>query len=128
MRANDIVSMGYNGPPSGEAHCQGDSCAVTELGGCVRSRHAERNAIERAQAKLGDLLTGCAMFSTYGPCFECAQLIYNAGIIAFYYRYSYRAQEEGIKLLLTRGIVYRITPSGIMVNVRTGGIVNAPHD
>jgi dCMP deaminase len=84
--AKFIVSTGYNGPPSGVAHC---------IGICPRKRlnfksseglefcpaaHAERNAIAIA-AKLGHSTDGCSLYlNTVIPCFECAKSIINAGI------------------------------------------------
>ena len=42
---NNVVSIGYNGPPPGEPHCYGGDCGVPM---CTRSIHAEFNAIVRA--------------------------------------------------------------------------------
>jgi hypothetical protein len=32
VKDNDVVSIGYNGPPSGEEHCQGNDCVLTATG------------------------------------------------------------------------------------------------
>lgn len=120
VRDNDILSQGYNGPPSGEAHCLGNSCPLIN-GGCSRSIHAERNAVERALNKLGTDLNMCTLFSTHGPCPECASSILQAKISKVFYRYSYRLQK--LELLIDGGVeVFRITPSGSVINEKTGEI------
>ena len=36
---------------------------------------------------------GAYMFTTYGPCLDCAKLIYQSGIKEFHYEYDYKNQE-----------------------------------
>jgi dCMP deaminase len=120
-RNNDIVCMGYNGPPSGEVHCQGNDCQLRSDGGCSRSRHAERNAIERGMAKVD--LWECHLYCTYSPCLECAKLIVRFDIHYFYYRYSYR-DPAGLDYLKNHNCyIYRITPAGYVID-EDGRIVN----
>jgi dCMP deaminase len=120
---NDLVCVGYNGPPSGEPHCKGNACEISETGGCLRSVHAETNAVERAHDKLG-ALHDCQLYCTYSPCLFCAMRIVGAGISRFYYRYSYR-DLVGLQYIRSHCLVYRITPAGYIIEDSTGEFVNA---
>lgn len=121
---NDIVCMGYNGPPSGEDHCHGNSCARSHTGGCLRSVHAERNAIQRATQKLKSHLQWCDIYCTYSPCPECAALVVNSCLSRFFYRYSYRL-SEGLELMLKNNVeVYRITSAGYILDEKSGQIID----
>lgn len=141
VKDNDIVSIGYNGPASGEPHCIGSGCAVG--GKCVRSIHAEKNAVDRAIRKLnqqrkrmtsqeirdfgGDGMARSDVYCTYSPCIDCARMIFNNYVGRFFYRYSYR-DPEGLKFLIANAPsmgIYRITPSGIIISERSGNIVAA---
>src|SRR5215831_10652027 len=47
IAVNDrIVSVGYNGAPPGEPHCDGKTCIPPGCIGCARAVHAEINAIK----------------------------------------------------------------------------------
>lgn len=111
---------GYNGTPAGMSHCDHTcTCATTHpvefswdpdghanncmaKGGCTRSVHAEANAIAFA-ARNGVMLQGATMYVTLSPCYPCAQLIINAGIIEVVYASVYR-DESGIALLNAAGV------------------------
>lgn len=121
VRNNDAVSIGYNGPRSGEIHCTGTSCELSPTGGCLRSVHAECNAIERAMDKVEVSLGGCDLYCTYSPCLECAKKIVNNYVSRFFYRYSYRDPNGLDYLKLTEEMkIYRVTPSGFIIDARTG--------
>lgn len=128
VKEKDILSCGYNGPPAGEEHCLGNECPTySENGGCMKSDHAEKNAIGRALGKLRKADLGdCIMYCTSAPCLECAQRIEMSRIRCFIYRNSYRNQE-GLNFL--RGaayvLVYRLTPSGYLINEKTGMLEDA---
>lgn len=123
VAGNDIVSMGYNGPPAGAPHCFGNDCEKSETGGCLRSMHAEENAITRASEKVGQLVQ-CTLYTTFSPCTACAMMIIAKRCYNVYYRHPYRLRD-GIDTLLIGHLfnVFRITQSGIIVNERTNAIV-----
>ena len=88
-----ILSTGYNGAPSGAAHCS------EYPGGCLRETqkipsgqrqelcrglHAEQNAIIQAAA-FGVSLKGSEIYCTIQPCIICAKMLINAGIEKVYY-------------------------------------------
>lgn len=116
VKDNDVLSIGYNGPPSGEPHCQGNECALTSTGGCERALHAERNALHRARRKASALVLPLAdLYCTYSPCLDCAKLITATRVSRFFYRHSYRV-KDGLEFLLTsRVAVYKITTAGLIV-------------
>ncbi len=70
-----IVSTGYNGAPSGMPSCDEVGHELSD-NHCVRSLHAESNAIDFA----GRLAMGCTFYVTVTPCYDCAKRIVNAGI------------------------------------------------
>jgi dCMP deaminase len=73
------LSIGYVGSPAGMPHCLDEGCIIGHDGGCIRTQHAEANAIAWA-ARKGIPLEGSTMFVTVSPCLSCAKLIVNAGI------------------------------------------------
>src|SRR4051794_31930973 len=70
---NNVVSIGYNGPPSGEDHCRGNRCVPPGMTGCQRAVHAEINAVTRWKTqKFGDV---ARMYVTESPCKDCARVL-----------------------------------------------------
>lgn len=99
-----ILATGYNGSLRGLPHCD-DVGHLMENGHCVRTVHAEANALVQA-ARAGTSVEGADIYVTASPCFNCFKLIANAGIgkIAFgeFYRddkiYAF-AEDMGIALV-----------------------------
>jgi dCMP deaminase len=89
-----ILTTGYNGSPRGLPHCTEVGCLM-ENGHCVRTLHAEQNAIIVA-ALHGVITEGATIYITHQPCFLCAKMIINAGIVQIVYDKEYpddRASE-----------------------------------
>jgi dCMP deaminase len=82
-----ILATGYNGAPAGMDHCTDVGCLMVD-GHCVRTLHAEQNAIIQA-AQFGVSTRGAEMFITSSPCLNCAKAIINAGIIKVWYWQGY---------------------------------------
>lgn len=117
-----VVSVGYNGPPSGDPHCTGLSCERTESGGCLRSVHAEVNAIMRAPKRR--FPKGSSMYCTYSPCAACTQAILNEPrITSVYYQIPYRINDHLNWLLKADVFVGRVTPNGMVIDERTKELV-----
>jgi dCMP deaminase len=82
-----ILSTGYVGSPSGLPHCDDvghemhtvvhDDDSISKH--CVRTTHAEQNAIVHA-ARVGVPLEGGTLYCHMTPCYTCAKMIINAGI------------------------------------------------
>jgi dCMP deaminase len=99
-----ILSTGYNGSLRGAPHCN-DVGHDMENGHCVRTMHAEANAVAQA-AKNGVNINNSEIYVTASPCLNCFKLIANCGITTIYYKEFYRderinryAQEAGVKLV-----------------------------
>jgi dCMP deaminase len=99
VRDRMILATGYNGSIRGLGHCD-DEGHLMEDGHCVRTVHAEANAIVQA-ARNGMRVEGGDIYITASPCFGCFKLIANAGLkrIAFgeFYR-DHRIYEFSEKL------------------------------
>lgn len=104
-----IISMGYNGPPSGYPHCD-----VCKGPGCDISCHAESNAISFA-AKSGISTQGATMYTLLAPCPMCAKMILHSGISQLFYYIPYR-DDSGIVLLQSCGVIVKFMESEIDIN------------
>lgn len=82
-----VIGTGYNGSAKGDGHCD-DMGHIMESGHCIRTVHAEENAILNA-AKNGVSTQGATMFSTHRPCYRCCQRLINAGISRVIYEREY---------------------------------------
>lgn len=104
VRDGRILSMGYNGAPSGLPHCLDVGCLMNSEpgGGCSRTQHAEANAIAFA-ARHGIVTSGTHLWTSVSPCLSCAKLIINAGIERVVCIEPYR-DDSGLKLLTSAGI------------------------
>jgi len=74
-----VLSTGYNGSLPGAPHCYSDGCIVVQ-GHCVRTNHAEINAICHA-ARHAVSLAGATAYVTNMPCTACAKALIAAGIV-----------------------------------------------
>ncbi|MFH2067141.1 MAG: cytidine/deoxycytidylate deaminase family protein [Pseudomonadota bacterium] len=90
-----ILSTGYNGAPSGIAHCIEVGCLREKLKvpsgekhELCRGIHAEQNAIVQA-AFHGVSIKGGTLYCTNLPCSICAKMIINAGIKNIFYQEGY---------------------------------------
>ena len=104
VREKTILSTGYNGSIKGLPHCNDAGHEMSD-GHCIRTTHAEANAIVQA-AKNGVAVNNSEIYVTASPCYNCFKLIANAGIIVIYYNELYRderiiehALESGIELI-----------------------------
>jgi dCMP deaminase len=94
-----IISIGYNGPPSGTHNCdeefEHEGCPRDSKGSCSLALHAEQNAVLYA-AKNGSKIEGSTLYVTLSPCISCARVIYSMKIQKVYFLNSY-AEYKGIK-------------------------------
>jgi dCMP deaminase len=94
-----IVSLGYNGPPSGTYNCDEvwpkEGCPRDSKGSCSLALHAEQNAILYA-SKNNISIEGSTLYVTLSPCISCARVIYTVGIKKVFYLNSY-AEYKGLK-------------------------------
>jgi dCMP deaminase len=102
VRDKQIVATGYNGSPSGSAHCTTQGYCYPGLDSCDASKtmpsravHAEANAIAQA-AKHGVATEGAKIYVTLEPCLSCLKLIISAGIHEVYYETSFNSGESAL--------------------------------
>lgn len=88
VRDKAILSTGYNGSMRGMPHCD-EAGHEMENGHCVRTVHAEMNAIVQA-AKNGVMIDGATIYTTASPCWICFKLLVNSGIKKIVYGEHYR--------------------------------------
>lgn len=82
-----IISTGYVGAPRGLPHCDEVGHLFktsikpdgTETQNCIRTTHAEMNAIVQA-ALHGVALNGSTLYVRMEPCLDCTKAIISAGI------------------------------------------------
>jgi len=89
VRDKSILATGYNGSIRGLPHCDEEGHLMEE-GHCVRTVHAEANAIVQA-ARNGMRIDGSGIYVTASPC--CFRLIANAGIVKIVFGEFYRDQK-----------------------------------
>lgn len=93
VKDNRIISIGYNGMPSGwDNVCETDGKTKDEV------LHAEANAITKVAMSSESCYNG-DIYTTTAPCLECAKLIYQSGISNVFYRTPHLRSEDGIKFL-----------------------------
>lgn len=99
VKDNQILSMGYNGAPTGIPHCDITGCLRQTLNvpsgeraELCRAIHAEQNAIIHA-AKHGISTKNATMYITTSPCNICAKILINAGISRIVFKEKYNDEE-----------------------------------
>lgn len=89
VKDDRIISIGYNGQPSG----WDNNCELELEDGSLKTKptvlHAEMNAISKL-AKSSESGDGSSIFITHAPCMDCAKMIYQSGITTVYYATDYR--------------------------------------
>ena len=106
-----IMTTGYVGAPSGLPHCDEaghDMRKVIDYNGkitqhCVRTLHAEQNAIIQA-ARFGIPLEGSTLYCKMTPCRTCAMMIINAGIKRVVCEKRYHADADTVELFKEAGL------------------------
>ena len=115
-----ILATGYVGSPPGMAHCDDVGHLMrtviddegNEREHCVRTVHAEQNAIAQA-ARYGIGLEGSTIYCTMEPCMTCAMLIVSVGATRVVAAHQYHAgaksrellKEASVELVVLDGLV-----------------------
>ena len=107
VKDDRIISIGYNGMPSGwDNNCEDElkwpNGEIQFLTTKPEVLHAETNAIAKL-AKSTESGNGATLFVTHAPCLDCAKLVYQSGINSVYYRESYRT-DDGLQFLEKAGV------------------------
>jgi len=111
-----ILTTGYNGTPSGIAHCEETGCLRDKLKvpsgerhELCRGLHAEQNAIIQAALYGVDIHAG-TLYCTNQPCSICAKMLINAGIKEIVIGSGY-PDEMARKFFEEAGITVRTSPA-----------------
>ena len=91
VRDKSILATGYNGSVRGLGHCD-DEGHLMEDGHCVRTIHAEANAVIQA-ARNGVRIDEATIYVTASPCWNCFKMIANAGLKKIVYGEFYRDER-----------------------------------
>ena len=125
VKNDRIISIGYNGMPSGwnnncedKIYCDDGDYSEQQLPKTsnlpwkkykLKTKpevlHAESNAIAKL-AKSTESGDGASMFITCSPCIDCAKMIYQSGIKEVFYGEEYR-NNDGIDFLNKCGLSVR---------------------
>ncbi len=107
---NRILSVGYNGMPSG---CSDDNYPWERNGEPLATKylfvcHAELNAILNYR---GGSLEGSRVYTTLFPCNECAKALIQSGVKEIIYMQDKYADTDSViaskKMMDSAGVVYR---------------------
>jgi len=102
VRDKRILTTGFNGSPAGLPHCDDVGHLMID-GHCVRTIHAEANAIIQA-ALHGVSTNGATCYVTHFPCINCTKMLINAGIVRIVYEVAYRIDEITVEFLKTANV------------------------
>lgn len=126
VRDGQIISDGYNGTPAGFDN----TCEIVNEGFHHRAEnklqtkpevlHAESNALMKL-AKSTNSSKDSTIYLTMSPCFDCAKLIIQAGVVRVVYSERYR-NVQGIEFLQSNNIIAELVT---VPEVRT---ISAIHD
>ncbi|MDO8486340.1 MAG: cytidine/deoxycytidylate deaminase family protein [Candidatus Staskawiczbacteria bacterium] len=108
---NTILATGYVGAPPGQPHCDDAGHMMvtvihengTESKHCVRTLHAEENAILQC-AKDGIKLQGATIYCKMVPCYNCAMRILRVGIKRIVAQKRYHADKASMELFKNAGV------------------------
>jgi dCMP deaminase len=122
VKEKRIMTTGYVGAPAGLDHCDEaghDMRKVVDFDGkitqhCVRTLHAEQNAIIQA-ARFGIPLEGATLYCKMTPCRTCAMMIINAGIKRVVCEKRYHADEDTISMFRQAGLDLSIVKNEVEI-------------
>ena len=118
---NQIVTTGYVGSPPNTPHCDEvghQFIQITHPDGretqhCIRTVHAEQNAIAQA-AKRGVSLKGTTLYCTMTPCLSCTHLIVSSGIKTVKAKRRYHNAQNSEEVFQKTGIKLEYLSSEIL--------------
>lgn len=111
-----ILSTGYAGSPVGLPHCDEVGHEMhtvkqedgTESRHCTRTAHAELNAIINA-ARVGIAIEGATLYCKFLPCYTCAKMIINSGIVRVVSIKDYHASKQSKEIFKQANVELVVT-------------------
>lgn len=115
VRDKHILATGYVGAPAGVEHCDDAGHEFVQSIGengkqsqhCVRTTHAEQNAIVHA-ARFGIALQGATLYCKMTPCYACTKMIINAGIKRVVALNDYQSGARSKEVFLQAGTQFEL--------------------
>ena len=115
-----ILATGYVGSPIGLPHCDEvghEMHTVTLEDGttsrhCIRTAHAEQNVLANA-ARFGVAVDGATLYCQMAPCYICAKMIINAGIVRIVCAKDYHASSRSKEIFNEAGIELTVISSEV---------------
>lgn len=110
-----ILVTGYVGSPVGQPHCDEVGHEMhkvinedgTESEHCVRTAHAEQNAIAQA-AKIGISVDGATLYCHMTPCYACAKILINSGIKKVVVLKDYHRGQRSKEIFALGGVKFQL--------------------
>lgn len=110
-----VISTGYVGSPPGLPHCDEVGHEMhtvinedgTESQHCIRTAHAEQNALAQA-ARFGASLEGATLYCKMVPCYSCAKSIITAGVKRVVAEKDYHVSSRSKEILEQAGVALEI--------------------
>jgi len=120
VRNKRILCTGYVGTPPGFEHCDEAGHQLRQVldedgnmrQHCVRTIHAEQNAIAQA-ARYGIPLEDTTLYCTMEPCRVCAMLIISVGIKNVVVKKRYHAGQDTRELFKKAGIELKVLEDSV---------------
>jgi dCMP deaminase len=120
VQGKKLLGTAYNGAPMGVADCTEAGCMIVEefevkltsegkeemirKERCVRTIHAEQNLLLFTDRRDRE---GSVVYVTDQPCWTCANMLANSGVIEIVYHRAYLKDSEKVKALMQqRGIKF----------------------
>jgi len=120
VRDKRIIATGYVGSPVGLPHCDEvghefkdtihEDGTVSKH--CVRTAHAEQNAICQA-AKFGIAIDRSTLYCKMTPCYVCAKMIINSGIKRVVAENDYHVGSDTKRVFKEAGIQFEIVDNKV---------------
>lgn len=120
VRDKRMLTTGYVGAPSKVRDCDElghemhtvvhDDGSKTEH--CIRGTHAEQNALIQA-ARTGVALSGGTIYVHMTPCYACAKMIINAGIVRVVAGKDYHAGKRSKEIFKEAGVTFDLLSSAM---------------
>ena len=120
VQGKKLLGSAYNGAPMGVPDCSEAGCMLVEefevklIDGreemvkkqrCIRTIHAEQNLLlftDRSDRE------GSTVYVTDQPCWTCANMLANSGVVEIVYHRPYPKDKEKVtEMMVTRGIRFR---------------------
>lgn len=100
VKDNNIVGHGYVGSVHGDTHCDDANHVLIKAehrpngDTCIRTIHAEMNAVLKCQARGNQKDGWLSVYCTHQPCLDCLKVLLQIGVRRIWYRYTYDDQRR----------------------------------